>query len=272
MTRFVDTHCHLNIMIKKEFDTALPDNFKELCAPIITLAQECGVSTLINVGTSLIESKNCLGIAQTFNNCFATLGIHPNDVKENWQVDIKEFESMLSKNTARKIVGIGEIGLDYHYADFNKTLQLKALHEQIELAINYDLAIVIHTRDAGQDVLAVLEEYKHKNIRGIIHCFSEDQAFAHRALDLGFLLGIGGPLTYPKNELLRTIFSSVPLESIVLETDAPYLPPQIIRGKQNSPAHIPTVGHFLAQLRKINVEEIAQVTTATALKLFGIPL
>ncbi len=272
MARFVDTHCHLNIMIKKEFDTQLPENFKELCYPIITQAQEYGVSRLINVGTSLIESKNCVQLAQNFNNCFATIGIHPNDVKVHWQNDIKEFEIILSLDTDHKIVGIGEIGLDYHYAGFDKELQIKALYEQIELAISHNLAIVIHTRDAQQDVLSVLEKYKQKNIRGIIHCFSEDQDFAYRALDLGFALGIGGPLTYPKNELLRTIFSSVPLESIVLETDAPYLPPQVIRGKKNSPVHIATVGHFLAQLRNIDVEEIAHVTTATALNIFRITL
>lgn len=266
----IDTHSHINMMIKKEFDVALPHNFSILADPVIQEAAACNVNTLINVGTSLIESINCVTLAKHYKNCFATLGIHPNDITHNWQHDIAEFKKLLDNKKENKIVGIGEIGLDYHYENYNKELQYQVLKVQIELALSYNLPIIIHTRDAGLEVLQVLEQYKGPDLRGIIHCFSEDQQFADYALSLGFLLGIGGPITYPKNQALRDIFTNVPLEKIVLETDAPFLPPQAIRGKQNSPAHIATVAHYLATLRGINVETVANITTQTTQALFNI--
>lgn len=267
--KLIDTHCHINTIIKKNFDTPLPDNFIELAQPIIQQAHSAGVTKIINVGTSLPESLNCVQLAKAFSNCYATLGIHPNDVKSGWQEELETFKKLL-EDSSNKIVGIGEIGLDYHYPDFNKNLQYDAFKGQIELALEYNLPIVIHTRDAQQEVLDVLEQYKGNKLRGIIHCFSEDQAFADRAIALNFVLGIGGTLTYPKNESLRTIFKSVCLESIVLETDAPFLPPQAIRGKQNSPAQIKTIAEFLAALRNQPITAIAEQTTKNAEKLFGI--
>ncbi len=264
----IDTHCHINIMIKKEFDVELPENFIELTNPIIEEAISYKVKTLINVGTSLTESINCVKIAKEYKNCFATLGIHPNDITDSWQQDIAEFKKLLDYKKENKIVGIGEIGLDYHYENYNKDLQYQVLKVQIELALSYNLPIIIHTRDASFEVLDVLSEYKGPDLRGIIHCFSEDQKFADYAISLGFVLGIGGPLTYPKNKDLRNIFTNIPLEKIVLETDAPFLPPQAIRGKQNSPAQITTVAHYLAQLRDVSIETIANTTTQTASALF----
>jgi TatD DNase family protein len=266
----VDTHAHINIMIADGFDKPLPHNFKELSEPIIKEAAAHEVTTLINVGTSLQESINSIQLAKTFDNCFATVGIHPTDVKETWQADLSVLEK-LAQDKNNKVVGVGEIGLDYYRPGFNKILQSVALRAQIEMALRNDLAIVIHTRTAGQEVLTVLEEYKnHKNLRGIIHCFSEDMAFAQRALEIGFVLGIGGPLTYPKNETLREVFKTVPLKKIVLETDAPFLPPQIIRGKKNSPAQIKTIATFLAELRGCSIEEVAEITTNNALMVFRI--
>lgn len=267
--QLIDTHCHINTMIKKTFDTPLPKDFIDLAEPIINQANTAGVTKIINVGTSLPESLNCIALAKAFTNCYATIGIHPNDVKSNWHEELITFKKLL-EDCSNNIVGIGEIGLDYHYPDFDKQLQYSAFKAQIELALQHNLPIVIHTRDAQQEVLDVLEQYKNDNLRGIIHCFSEDQAFADRAIALNFVLGIGGTLTYPKNEFLRTLFKSISLEHIVLETDAPFLPPQIIRGKQNSPAQIKTIAEFLAALRNQPVATIAQQTTQNAEKLFKI--
>jgi TatD DNase family protein len=267
--KLIDTHCHINTMIKKNFDTPLPDNFIELAQPIIKQAYNASVTKIINVGTSLPESLNCIALAKAFESCYATIGIHPNDVKNNWKKEVAIFKKLL-QNSENKIVGIGEIGIDYHYPNFDKILQYDAFKAQIELALEHDLPIVIHTRDAQQEVLNILEQYKSNSLRGIIHCFSEDQAFADRAIALNFVLGIGGTLTYPKNKILRTLFGSIALESIVLETDAPFLPPQIIRGQQNNPAQIKTIAQFLADLRNDSFETIATKTTKTAEQLFGI--
>ena len=149
-------------------------------------------------------------------------------------------------------------------------MQYDGLKAQIELSLEYNLPIIIHTRDARSEVLEVLKQYKNESMRGIIHCFSEDQRFADDAISLGFVLGIGGPLTYPKNNRVRSIFSTVPLDKIVLETDSPFLPPQIIRGKKNSPAHIATVAHYLAEVRNISVEEVSEVTEETVKDLFNL--
>ena len=267
---FVDTHCHINMMIKKEFDVSLNNDFYTYADLIIKEAEQQNVTKIINVGTSLIESKNCITLAQHYKNVWATIGTHPNDLTSDWKSDIAAYKKLLKEKEINRIIGIGEIGLDYHYPDYNKQRQYDALRAQIELALEYDVAIVIHTRDAGAEVLEVLSEYKQHNPRGIIHCFSEDQDFANYALELKFALGIGGPLTYPKNNALREIFTLVPLNSIVLETDSPFLPPQSLRGKQNKPANIPLIAQTLAELRKCSVEEIGITTTKTALELFRI--
>lgn len=265
-----DTHCHINIMIKKEFDVPLPQNFKELAQPIITQAQQAGVHRIVNVGTSVPESENCIRLAQAFERCYAVIGTHPNDLKSEWKKDIATYKKWLSAKETYKIIGIGEIGLDYHYPNYNKQMQYDGFRAQIELALEHQLPIVIHTRDAGGEVLEVLSEYKNDGARGIIHCFSEDQDFANYALELGFVLGIGGTLTYPKNKVLREIFSIAPMDKIVLETDAPFLPPQKFRGQQNNPAHVATVADFLAELRSITKEEVARATQATVKTIFGI--
>ncbi len=265
----IDTHCHLNIIIKDSFDTPLADGFEKAAQALITEALASDVTTLINVGTSAVESANCVKIAQAFPSCFATLGTHPNDLTVTWKDDIKFYQDLIAQHP-QLIVGIGEIGLDYHYPQYDKKRQYAGLEAQITLALDHNLPIVIHTRDAGQDLLTVLEHFKTDTLRGIIHCFSEDMSFAQRALDLGFMLGIGGPLTYPKNIVLREVFTTVPLESIVLETDAPFLPPQEFRGKKNSPAHIRTVAHYLAGLRDCSYDEVARVTTHNAQTLFGL--
>ncbi len=264
----IDTHCHLNTIVKSQFDVPLPENFSTLVQPILDEARTHQVTRIINVGTSLVESTNCILLAQMFENVWATLGTHPNDLTADWRSDVAAYKQMLESDDRKRIVGIGEIGLDYHYPDFNKQRQYDGFRAQIELALAFDLPIVIHTRDAGDETLRVIEEYTQNGLRGIIHCFSEDAAFARHAIKLGFLLGIGGPLTYPKNESLRDIFRETSLDHIVLETDAPFLPPQFMRGKPNNPAQIQTIAYFLANLKGIEFEEVAQKTSRNALQLF----
>ncbi|MEX0849470.1 MAG: TatD family hydrolase [Candidatus Dependentiae bacterium] len=267
---FVDTHCHINIMVKKTFDTPLTPNDFSLAQEIITSAHTQNVTTIINVGTSLIESNNCIQLAQKFKNNYAVIGIHPNDITSDWQDELKTIDILAKNKNELNIVGIGECGLDFHYPDFNVQKQKDVFKEQIELSLKHNLALVVHTRDARDETLQVIEEYHKEISRGIIHCFSEDLAFAQQVIDWGFALGLGGTITYPKNNHLREVAQSVPLSSIVLETDAPFLPPQSMRGKKNSPVNIPIIAQYLAELRAISIDEVAQQTTDNANRIFGL--
>jgi len=266
----VDTHCHINMMVKENFDIPLEDEQMTHVKDIIHEAQRHDVKYIINVGTSVIESQNCIKIALASEHAYATVGIHPNDCTVDWKNDIKILARYVQEKEKHKIVGIGEIGLDRHYKDYNLPRQKDAFRMQIELALAHDLAIVVHTRDAHDETLDVLYEYRTHISRGIIHCFSEDLAFAQDAINMNFSIGIGGAITYPKNESLRQVVTSIDLHNIVLETDAPFLPPQIIRGKQNHPKYIKAIAEYVANLRKESYEIVAQTTTQTACKIFGI--
>lgn len=266
----IDTHCHINILVKKKFDVPLEPEQLPLAQEIITQAHKAGVTKILNVGTSLVESNNCLLLAQTFKECYASVGIHPNDCQPDWQTDFKQIKALLRDRQPGTIVAVGETGLDKHYPGYDIERQRDAFKAHIEAALAYDLPLMIHTRSAGDEVLTILDEYKQDKPRGVIHCFSEDKAFAQHAIELGFVLGIGGTLTYPKNNELREIFKTIDLQHIILETDAPFLPPQSIRGKQNHPREIATVAHYLAELRDEPFETIAQTTSATATRLFGL--
>ena len=266
----VDTHCHINIMIKKEFDVPLTQIDLSRAREIIANAVRHDVSTIINVGTSVIESNNCIEIAQLYPTVYAVVGVHPNDLTQSWQQDIATIKTMRTKKEQHKIIGIGECGFDFHYPEYNKQQQYDAFKAQIELALEHEIALVIHSRDAYDETLLMLEEFKHDITRGVMHCFSYDLAFAQQVIEWNYVLGIGGTVTYPKNEVLRMIVNSIPLEKIVLETDAPFLPPQIIRGKKNHPQYIVAIAEFIAKLKNIPIETVANNTTTAAHTLFGI--
>ncbi len=264
----IDTHCHLNIMIKKDFDIPLTEGDYPRAAEIVSAASAEGVTKILNVGTSLIESINCIELAKRFQGVFASIGIHPNDLTEHWKDDLKKLSDYLKNKDEFKIVAIGECGIDKHYLDYNLSRQQDAFRAQIELALEHNLAIVVHTRDAGEETLRCLEEYSEQGLRGTIHCFSEDQAFANAALDMGFVLGIGGTITYPKNDVVRSVVQNVGLENLILETDAPFLPPQSMRGKPNAPKYIRLIAQYLADLLTLPLETVGQKTTAQVQRIF----
>jgi len=259
------------MMVKNSFDTPLENSDIPKAQIIIEQATAAGVSLIINVGTRSIENANCVLLAQTFNSVFATVGIHPND-SGTWQEDFELLKKWVQKKEEHKIVGIGECGMDMHYPDYNLNRQRDAFKAQIELALEHNLALVVHSRDAYDETLRILEEYKNNLSHAVMHCFSYDQAFAKTVTDWDFVLGIGGTITYPKNNELRAIVASTDIKNIVLETDAPFLPPQVIRGKQNHPKEIATIAEYIAELRGESFESIAQQTTKNALKLFGLSL
>jgi TatD DNase family protein len=257
-------------MVKKEFDMIMTSSQISLAQHIIDQAEAYSVTRIINVGTSLVESKNCIELARTYAPIFATVGLHPNDCTESWRTDLREIECMIQNKGANKIVGIGECGMDRHYENYDIQRQADAFKAQIELSLEYELALVIHSRDAADETLRILDEYRTQLQRVTMHCFSYDLSIARDIIAMGFVLGIGATITYPKNEELRKVVCSITLKDIVLETDAPFLPPQIIRGKQNHPLYIELIARKVAELRQESFESISEHTTENALRLFNI--
>jgi TatD DNase family protein len=264
----IDTHCHMNIMVKKAFDTPLTQQECDAAKLIMQRAKNAQVTKIINVGTSVIESKNCVTLAQHYESAYATIGIHPTDATDAWRADIHALTLLLHHKEKNKIVGIGECGIDKYHKNYDAQRQRDCFKAQIELALTYDCAVVVHSREAADETLTVLSEYVKNGLRAVMHCFSYDQSIATDVINMNFLLGIGGTVTYPKNNELRSIVANTPLKHLVLETDAPYLPPQSLRGTQNSPEHIRTIAEFIAQLRGQNFDLISHETTVQAEALF----
>ena len=266
----IDTHCHINTMVKSEFDILLKESDYAEAKLIIDFATTKSVHKIINVGTSLPESLNCISLAKRFEPIYATIGIHPNDLNENWQEELKTLAQYLPQKEDHKIIGIGECGLDLHYPNYNLQRQIAGFRAQIELALNYNLPLSVHTRNAPQETLKVLEEYVQNKITGVIHCFSEGLDFAKEVTSWGFVMGIGGTITYPKNNFLREVVTEYSLSNIVLETDAPFLPIQAMRGKTNHPVHIYEIAEYIANLKSVDLTEVAQKTAANVQRIFKI--
>lgn len=269
---FIDTHCHLNIMAKKEFDTLLlPEQFT-IIQQIVDQAKMSGVGAIVNVGTSLPESINSVEIAKKFQHVYAAVALHPCDCTDSWKKDFEEIKKLVIRKEENKIVAIGETGLDFYHKPFEKQRQQDAFKAQIELALEFNLPLSFHVREAGDEFLKVLEEYVKEIKNGVIHCFSQKADFAKIVVDWGLFVGIDAPIGYPKNDWLREVVAGIPLDNIVLETDAPFLPPVEYRGKQNSPVYLPLFAKIIADLKGISLEELEKVTTMNAITLFDLPL
>lgn len=265
----IDTHCHLDILATQQFVKPLTESDIAIIAHIIKQAEAQGVHEIITVGTTIIDSENCIKLAHTFPNVYAAIGIHPTDCPPDFSSAISTLKKMVSSD--ERVVAIGETGLDFHHPGFNVPRQKDAFKAQIELALASDRALIVHTRKAFDETLTILEEYKHDLKRCVIHSFSEDLACAKTIIDYGWIIGINATITYPKNTMLRSIVTQLPLHSFVLETDAPFLPPQSMRGKKNHPQYIATIAEYIAGLRGIPLDEVAHVTHATSCTLFSIP-
>jgi TatD DNase family protein len=258
-------------MVKKNFDVALTDEEIRVAKQSIEKARVFGVSTIINVGTSYIESENVVRLAECYESLYAVVGIHPTDTRNATLDDMKKIASLLkNRQKSEKIVGFGECGFDFYHQGYCKQKQKDFFVSHIELALEYDRALVVHSRDAYDETLLVLEQYKKEKLRGVVHCFSYDQSFTDMVTSWGFYLGIGGTITYPKNQVLRDIVKNIDISHIVLETDAPFLPIQSMRGKQNHPRYIKQIAEYIAELKQCSFEEIAMKTTKNVQLLFGL--
>ena len=266
---FIDTHCHLNLIAKKKFDVILSKDQIDGLKKILVDAKNVGVEIIFTVGTSVVESNNCIDIASKFNNVYAVVGIHPCDCTADWINDLDIIAKIVANKKENKIVGIGETGLDFYHKPYDEKRQISAFKKHIELAIENDLPLVVHVRESAQSVFDILKNYKN-SVNGVIHCFSQDREFAKKFLDLGFYLGLNAPVTYPKNEAFRDVIKYIPLNRILLETDAPFLPPQQFRGKINLPEYIPLFAKTIADIKNIDILELEEVTTINAKTLFKI--
>jgi TatD DNase family protein len=251
----IDTHCHLYV-----------EEFKEDVTLVIERAITEGVQQFYLPAIDSSETANMLALEGRFpEQCIAMMGLHPCSVKENYQQELELVQDWLGK---RKFAAVGEIGLDFYWDKTFADAQYEAFRLQAAWALQYQLPIVIHTRNAMQETINVVKEYAGKGLRGIFHCFSGSYESALEITNAGFYLGIGGVLTY-KNAGLPQVLEKIKLEHIVLETDAPYLTPVPFRGKRNESSYLKYIIAKLAEVKGVSVEEVAAITTANAQKIFG---
>lgn len=257
----IDTHAHL--------DDARYDADREA---VIARAREAGIETFVSIGCDLATSKSAVDLAGRYPFVYAAVGVHPHEVKHIEDGWYDEFRRLAGH---KKVVAYGEIGLDYHYNHSPPKLQRERFREQVDLAKELRLPLVIHTREAQEDTIAILKEENAGEVGGVFHCFSGDAWLAKDALDLGFYLSFSGVITFPSATMLRDIVKTVPLDRILVETDCPYLTPVPHRGKRNEPAFVKLVAEKIAEVKGATevagVEELGRITSGNAQRLFKIP-
>lgn len=253
----VDTHCHLDF-----------DRFDDDRGAVVDRAVAAGVERIVVPALDLDNCSAVLALTEQFEQVFAAVGVHPNSSAEwqdEWVGQIRAF--------ARhdKVVAIGEIGLDYYWDRSPKAVQHRALAMQLELAAELELPVIIHNRESDRDVLRLLDasSLNGRSEPGVLHSFSTGWETAGQALELGYYLGFTGPVTYKKADELRSVAARVPLDRVLVETDAPFLAPQQHRGKRNEPAYVTYVAERIAEVRGMETAEIARHTTENARQLFG---
>lgn len=254
MVNLVDTHCHVYL---KHFDNDLEE--------VIQSARRQGISKILmpNVDADTVDRLH--QVADKYPDvCIPMMGLHPCDVEEDWET---ELDGLLALFQQRSYIAVGEIGLDLYWDKTSLERQVKALRRQLDFAVEAQLPVVLHTRDATDETLDILSDYKGTALTGVLHCFTGDLQQALRAIDLNMMLGIGGVLTF-KNSALVDVVRQVPIDSLIVETDAPYLAPMPYRGKRNEPAYTYHTAVFLAEQLGMGLKELAEVTSANARKLF----
>jgi TatD DNase family protein len=262
----VDSHCHLDA---PQFDADRD--------AVIARMAESGVRYAINPGVDLPSSRAAVALALRQHGCiYAAVGIHPHEAKTLDAVALKELKQLAA---SPRVVAVGEIGLDYYRDLSPREAQRRAFEMQLELAVELDLPVIVHDRDAHDDVLAILRNWReslrtpsstlHEHL-GVLHSFSGDVALAEQVVALGFYIGVSGPVTYKNADRLRQVVRVVPLERLLIETDAPYLTPHPHRGQRNEPAYVRRVAQAVADVRGLTLEQVAAQTTANACVLFGL--
>jgi TatD DNase family protein len=251
-----DTHAHLHF----------PDFAGDLDA-VLARARAAGVSGIVTIGTDVESSRAAIGVAARERDVWAAVGIHPHDAAAADEAALTEIERLAA---APRVVAVGEIGLDYFRDHSPREAQARCFRTLLELARRVRKPVLIHCRDAHDDVLATLAEARVADVGGIMHCFSGDAGIARRCLDLGLTISIAGPVTYPNARKLPDVVRLVPRDRLVVETDCPYLPPQPYRGKRNEPGYVAITAARVAELRGETVEDLGAVMAENARRLFGL--
>jgi TatD DNase family protein len=251
----IDSHAHLEM---EDFDRDRTE--------VIRRAGQAGVDLIITVGTTLNDCKKAVSLTRQYESVYAAIGIHPHEVKD---IDEKSYDNIREMAKKDKVVAYGEIGLDFFRNLSPRDIQIRRFGEQLELASELDLPIIIHDREAHKETLDMLRNWNGKP--GIIHCFSGDYRMAHKCLDMGFYISIPGAITFGKSEKLQEVVRQVSIDSLLLETDAPYLTPHPYRGKRNEPAHVIHTARKVAEIKNLSLEDVARITSRNSRTVFGIP-
>jgi len=253
----IDTHCHLDF-----------DRFDDDRDAVLRRAEEADVRRIIVPAIELENCQDVLDLASKYSGVYAAVGVHPNSTsawETSWLNEVQRFANH------PKVVAIGEIGIDYYWDDSPKEIQHQSFSAQLNLAADLDLPVIIHNREAGEDVIRLLAKSRLAGGErpGVLHSFSADWHIAEAALEMGFYIGITGPVTFKKADDLRDTVAKLPLNRILVETDAPFLAPQPRRGKRNEPSYVTFVAEQIALLHDLSIEEISEITTTNARRLFG---
>ncbi|MGN1267827.1 MAG: TatD family hydrolase [Dorea sp.] len=250
-----DTHAHYD-----------DDQFNEDREALLNSMWENGVGTIVNVGASLEGCKDAMALAKKYPFVYAAVGVHPDHAGELNDETFAELEKWCQEE---KVVAVGEIGLDYHWDEYPREVQREWFIRQLELARKLDLPINIHSRDAAEDTFQIMKGHA-QGLRGIIHCFSGSKELAVEYIKLGFHIGVGGVVTFKNGKKLKQVVEAIPLTSIVLETDCPYLAPEPFRGKRNNSIYIKHVAEEIARLKGVTCEEVIARTEANAKEVYGL--
>lgn len=260
---FIDTHCHLDF-----------PEFKHEVSSILGRAKTAGVERIINVGVNVKSSKDSCDLARRYPEIYATIGLHPHSALD---LDIGTRGELMKLAAQNKVVAVGEIGLDYYYLKRSSQFarypsreeQIFCFEQMLDFAMETKLPVIVHCREAEADILAILKSYSG-NIQGVLHCFSGNYDFAEKILDIGFAISFTGNITYKNNLDAREVIKKVPLGSIMIETDSPYLTPEPYRGKRNEPAYVVEAAKKIAEIKNLDLDIIELETTKKAKKFFKI--
>ncbi|RLB44330.1 MAG: hydrolase TatD [Deltaproteobacteria bacterium] len=253
---WIDTHAHLDMEV-----------FQKDLESVLKRAEDNGVEAIVTVGVDLRSSQDAVQLANTRPNLYAAVGLHPH---EAGSFNSMTLETLATLSQDPKVVAWGEIGLDYYRNYSPRELQRKAFEEQLHIAIDLGLPIIIHDREAHEDILDILRKIGKRERFGVVHCYSGDMELAQQLFDMGFFISIPGTITYKNAAQIRQVAASAPINRILIETDAPFLAPVPYRGKRNEPAYVAITAQELAKLRKLNETTLAGLLRDNTKKLFGI--
>lgn len=255
---FIDTHCHLD---DKAFENDLPE--------VIQRAENYRVGKIISIAESIESCYRVLKLAENFPDVYAVIGVHPHNADSFTELAESRLKNFLNH---KKVVGIGETGLDYYYHHSEKNNQLKAFISHLNIAIKNNFSVVIHCRDAYNDLISILKECGLPERKGVVHCFSGNLTNAKALIDMGLYISVTGAITFKNAHKLREVIKAISIDKLLIETDAPYLAPEPYRGKRNEPSHIIHTAKVLAEIKSLSLEDVERITTLNASKLFNIPI